>query len=77
MICDFLRISSGQSTFELFNNLGKSKIRNIYGFDKQIYIRIYKLNKFVFLFSLNKNLLMVEYDKYCLKYRYFFILKKI
>ena len=74
MICDF-GISSGQSTFELFNNLGKSKIKKIYGFDKQIYIRIYKFNKFIFLFSLDKNLLMVEYDKYCLRYRYFLIFK--
>ncbi len=75
MICDF-GISSGQSTFELFVDLGKSKIKNIYGFDKQIYFQLYKFKKFIFLFSLNKDLLMVEYDKYCLRYRYFYIFKK-
>ena len=75
MICDF-GISSGQSTYELFLDIGKPKIKKIYGFDKQIYLHIYKFNKFIFLFSKNKKLLMVEYDKYCLRYRYFYIFKK-
>ena len=47
MICDF-GISSGQSTYELFLDMGKTKIKKIYGFDKQIYLRIYKFNKFIF-----------------------------
>ncbi len=75
MVCDF-GISSGQSTYELFTNLGNSKIKKIYGFDKQIYVQLFKFKKFIFLFSLNKDLLMVEYDKYCLRYRYFYIFKK-
>ena len=76
MICDF-GVSSGQSTFELCNDLSKAKIKNIYGFDKQIYLKVYRINKLIFLFSLKNDLLMVEYDKYCLRYRYFIILKLI
>ena len=72
MICD-LGVSSGQSTKELYDDLNNIKIKTIYGFDKQINIKIYKLNKLIFLFSLKNQLLMVEYNKYCLRYRYFFI----
>lgn len=76
LICDF-GVSSGQSTLELHNDLNNQKIKYIYGFDKQIYLKIYKVKKLIFLYSLKNNLLMVEYDKYCLRYRYFFIFKKL
>ena len=76
MICDF-GVSSGQSTLELYNDLNNKKLQNIYGFDKQIYLKIYKYKKYIFLYSSRNNLLMVEYDKYCLRYRYFFVLKKL
>ena len=76
MICD-LGVSSGQSTKELYDDLNNIKIKTIYGFDKQINIKIYKLNKLIFLFSLKNQLLMVEYNKYCLRYRYFFLFKLI
>ena len=76
VLCDF-GISSGQSTLELCENLNDVKIKNIYGFDKQIYLKIYKLKKLIFLFSASNELLLVEFNKYCLRYRYFFILKKI
>ena len=75
-ICD-LGISSGQSTLELYNELNKKNINYLYGFDKQIFIKIFKLNNLVFLYSLDNNLLMVEYKKYCLRYRYFIIFKQI
>tara|TARA_B110000027_G_C16090653_1_gene288239 strand:- start:663 stop:1394 length:732 start_codon:yes stop_codon:yes gene_type:complete len=75
VICDF-GVSSGQSTLELYNDLNNEKLKNIYGFDKQIYLRIYKYKKYIFLYSSRNNLLMVEYDKYCLRYRYFFVFKK-
>ena len=75
MICDF-GVSSGQSTLELYNDLNNEKLQNIYGFDKQIYLKIYKYKKYIFLYSSRNNLLMVEYDKYCLRYRYFFVFKK-
>jgi len=74
LICDF-GVSSGQTTLELYNGLNKSQIKCIFGFDKQIYIKIFKFKKFIFLFSLNNKLLMVEFNKYCLRYRYFFFLK--
>lgn len=76
ILCD-IGVSSGQSTFELYNDLNKEKIQCIYGFDKQIYLKIYKIKKFIFLFSSKNTLLMVEYDKYCLRYRYFIIFKSI
>ena len=76
VICD-IGVSSGQSSFELYKDLEVNKVKCIYGFDKQIYIKIYKINKFVFLFSSKKNLLMVEYNKNCLRYRYFLMFKKI
>ena len=76
LVCDF-GVSSGQSTLELYNDLNKEQIHNIYGFDKQIYLRIYKYKKYIFLYSSKNNLLMVEYDKYCLRYRYFFLFKKL
>lgn len=76
MICDF-GVSSGQSTLELYNSLNKRQIKNLYGFDKQIFIKIYKFKKFIFLYSLKNNLLMVEYNKYCLRYRFYFIFKKL
>ncbi len=76
MICD-LGVSSGQSTLELYNDLNEHQIQYIYGFDKQIYLKIYKVKKFIFLFSSKNNLLMVEHDKYCLRFRYFFIFKNI
>ena len=76
MVCDF-GVSSGQSTLELYNDLNNEKLQYIYGFDKQIYLKIYKVRKLIFLYSSKNNLLMVEYDKYCLRYRYFFIFKKI
>ena len=47
MICD-LGVSSGQSTKELYDDLNNIKIKTIYGFDKQINIKIYKLNKLIF-----------------------------
>ena len=75
-ICD-IGISSGQSTLELYNDLKSSQIEYIYGFDKQIYLKIYKIKKLILLYSSANDLLMVEYNKYCLRYRYFFILKKI
>ena len=75
-LCD-IGISSGQSTKELYDYLDKNKINYIYGFDKQINIKIYKLNNFVFLYSLKNELMMVEYDKYCLRFRYFYFFKKI
>ncbi len=75
-LCD-IGISSGQSTKELYDHLDKNKINYIYGFDKQINIKIYKLNNFVFLYSLKNELMMVEYDKYCLRFRYFYFFKKI
>ena len=75
IVCDF-GVSSGQSTLELYNDLNNEKLKNIYGFDKQIYLRIYKYKKYIFLYSSRNNLLMVEYDKYCLRYRYFFVFKK-
>jgi hypothetical protein len=76
VICDF-GVSSGQSTLELYNDLNNEKLKNIYGFDKQIYLRIYKYKKYIFLYSSRNNLLMVEYDKYCLRYRYFIVFKKL
>jgi hypothetical protein len=76
MVCDFA-VSSGQSTLELLSDLTKQKIKNIYGFDKKIYITIYKIGKLIFLYSSKNDLLMVEYDKQCLRYRYFFLLKKL
>jgi len=76
MICDF-GVSSGQSTLELYNDLNRKQIQYIYGFDKQIYLKIYKIKKLIFLYSLNNELLMVEYDKYCLRYRYYLLFKKI
>ena len=75
VLCDFA-VSSGQSTLELFLDLKKEKIDKIYGFDKKIYITIYKLGKLIFLYSSKKELLMVEYDKQCLRYRWFLFLKK-
>tara|TARA_Y100001936_G_scaffold218660_1_gene231476 strand:+ start:142 stop:969 length:828 start_codon:yes stop_codon:yes gene_type:complete len=76
VICDFA-VSSGQSTLELLADLNKQKIQNIYGFDKKIHITIYKLGKLIFLYSAKNELLMVEYDKQCLRYRYYFFFKKI
>ena len=76
MICDF-GVSSGQSTLELYNDLNKLKIKKIYGFDKHINLKIYKFKKLIFLYSSKNDLLMVEYNKHCLRYRYFFIFKKI
>jgi hypothetical protein len=75
VVCDFA-ISSGQSTLELFCDLSKEKIENVYGFDKKIYITIYQIGKIIFLYSSNE-LLMVEYDKRCLRYRYFILFKKL
>ena len=75
-LCDF-GVSSGQSTLELHDDLHDQKIKYIYGFDKQIYLKIYKIKKLIFLYSLDNNLLMVEYDKHCLRYRFFFLLKKL
>ena len=71
VVCDFA-ISSGQSTLELFMDLNKGKIDEIYGFDKQIYITIYQVGKFIFLYSSRNELLMVEYGKHCLRFRWFF-----
>ncbi len=76
MICDF-GVSSGQSTLELYNDLNKEQLQSVYGFDKQIFLRIYKYKKYVFLYGTKNNLLMVEHDKYCLRYRYFFVFKKL
>ena len=44
MICDF-GVSSGQSTLELYNDLNRKQFQYIYGFDKQIYLKIYKIKK--------------------------------
>ena len=76
ILCDF-GVSSGQSTLELYKDLKRYNIKYIYGFDKQIFIKIYKIKNFVFLFSSKNDLLMVEYNKYCLRYRYFLIFKNI
>ena len=76
ILCDF-GVSSGQSTLELYNELNRNKIKYIYGFDKQIYLKIYKIKNIIFLYSTKNNLLMVEYNKYCLRYRYFIFFKKI
>ena len=75
-ICD-LGISSGQSTLELYKDLNEKNINYLYGFDKQIFVKIFKFKKLVFLYSLDNNLLMVEYKKYCLRYRYFIIFKQV
>ena len=77
MICDF-GISSGQSTYELFLDMGKTKIKNIYGFDKSkfIFVFINLINLFFYLVKI-KNFLMVEHDKYCLRYRFFYIFKNL
>ena len=75
-ICDFA-VSSGQSTLELLSDINKEKINNIYGFDKKIYIKIYQVGKFIFLYSASNELLMVEKDKQCLRYRYFLLFKKV
>ena len=75
-ICDF-GVSSGQSTLELYQDLNKLKIKKIYGFDKHINIKVYKFKNLVFLYSSKNDLLMVEYKKHCLRYRYFYIFKKI
>ena len=76
VICDFA-VSSGQSTLELFIDLNKDKIEKIYGFDKKIHITIYQLGKLIFLYSSGNELLMTEYDKQCLRYRWFFLFKKV
>lgn len=75
-ICDFA-ISSGQSTYELYKTLNKHKIKNVYGFDKKIYIKIFKIQKLILVYGLKNDLLMVEFNKYCLRYRYFFLFKKV
>lgn len=75
-VCDFA-VSSGQSTLELLSDINKEKINNIYGFDKKIYIKIYQVGKFIFLYSASNELLMVEKDKQCLRYRYFLLFKKV
>ena len=78
-ICDFA-ISSGQSTLELFQELKSSKINKIteiYGFDKKIYITMFTIGKFIFLYSSNNELLMVEYNKRCLRYRWFLLFRII
>ena len=74
MICD-IGISSGQSTLELFSDLKKIKIKHIYGLDKQIFLKIYKIRKLIFMYSLRHELLMVEYNKFCLRYRYYILFK--
>jgi hypothetical protein len=76
VICDFA-VSSGQSTLELFSDLNKQKIEKIYGFDKKIYITIYQIGKLIFLYSSRNELLMTEYNKQCLRYRYFLLFKRI
>ena len=76
VICDFA-VSSGQSTLELFSDLNNKKIKKIYGFDKKINISIYQIGKYIFLYSSGNELLMAEYDKQCLRYRYFLLFKKI
>ena len=76
VICDFA-VSSGQSTLELFSDLHKVNIEKIYGFDKKIYITIYQIGNFIFLYSSKNELLMTEYNKQCLRYRYFLLFKKL
>ena len=44
---------------------------------KKIYITIYKLENLFFYIVLMNELLMVEYDKQCLRYRWFLLFKKI
>lgn len=78
-ICDFA-VSSGQSTLELFQDLklnNINKIYQIYGFDKKIYITMYMIGKFIFLYSANNELLMIEFNKRCMRYRWFLFFKKI
>lgn len=76
VICDFA-VSSGQSTLELFLSLNKQKIKKIYGFDKNIDISLYQIGKYIFLYNSRNELLMAEYNKQCLRYRYFILFKKI
>ena len=76
VICDFA-VSSGQSTLELLSDLNKNKVKEIYGFNKKIYITIYQIGKFIFLYSSKNEMLMAEYNKECLRYRWFFLFKKI
>ncbi|WP_440677282.1 hypothetical protein [Candidatus Pelagibacter sp. HIMB1587] len=76
ILCD-VGISSGQTTLELYNDLKNVNIKEIYGFDKNLNIKIYQFKKFVFLYSSKNELLMVEYDKHCVRYRYFYVLKKV
>ena len=58
-------------------DLNKDKIIEIYGFDKKINITIYKIGKFIFLYSSKNELLMVEYNKQCLRYRFFLLFKLV
>ena len=76
MICDF-GISSGQSTYELFLDMGKTKNKKIFMdlINKFIFVFINLINLFFYLVKI-KKLLMVEHDKYCLRYRFFYIFKK-
>ena len=76
VVCYFA-VSSGQSTLELFSDLNKNKVKEIYGFDKKINITVYQIGKFIFLYSSSNELLMVEYNKKCLRYRYYFFFKLI
>ena len=48
VLCDFA-VSSGQSTLELYFDLSKDKIKEVYGFDKKINITIYQIGKFIFI----------------------------
>ena len=75
MICDFA-ISSGQSTLELYNNLNKTKIESIYGFDKQIYLKIYKIKNLIFLYIKKMTYYLLSIIS-TVRYRYFFIFKKL
>ena len=76
LLCDF-GVSSGQSTLELYEDFGTDIIKYIYGFDKQIDLKIFRIKKLIFLYSSKNQLLMVEYNKSCLRYRYYFFFKKI
>lgn len=75
-MCD-VGISSGQTTHELICDLSDEIVNSIYGFDKQIFIKLYIIKDFIFIYSSKEELLMVEYKKHSLRARYFYILKKI
>jgi len=72
-VCDF-GLSSGQTTLELANTLD-TQVGNLFGFDKQIRVTLYQYGKFVFLYDLDKKIMLSEYNGFSIKRRYSIILK--